>query len=356
MKTQRKNLLMEQKEYYLKNGDVFSYFRPSQMREIPLKQCSIRGYIPSLKQNTEGEIWSYESQLERDFLYLLDHDPNCIDLQTQPCQIPFITKEKRKAIATPDVWAIFQDGRQFLFEVKTEENLQELSKDINWQLKTEAIMRYCKSSGLKWTYQIVTERKIRCLRLNNIKDFLAAAKHYSTSKINKNIDGLNTVIRRLLQDSSVPFGDLVNQLSTLLPLEKSEIISILKHKLYFFYLAMNWDESFEEDIVSLNTRYSIRPVYELPNDNTIKPVLEQIETPKAILLSEKDQKVYDERMAILSPLIEIYGREATRTNVAEYCNQQNLPFTWYKWYLVWKKEGSNIIVKITILKINTLQI
>ncbi len=73
---------------------------------------------------------------------------------TQPCQIPFITKEKRKAIATPDVWAIFQDGRQFLFEVKPEEKLQELSKDINWQLKTEAIMQYCKNSGLKWSYQI----------------------------------------------------------------------------------------------------------------------------------------------------------------------------------------------------------
>ncbi len=95
-----------------------SYYRPSQVRAIPLKQGSVRGYIPSLKPNLKGSVWNYESQLERDFLYLLDHDPNCVDLQTQPCQVKYKTKNGREAPATPDAWAIFQDGRQFLFEVK----------------------------------------------------------------------------------------------------------------------------------------------------------------------------------------------------------------------------------------------
>ncbi len=104
------------------------------MRKIPVKQGSVRGYIPSLKPNTKGNVLNYESQLERDFLYLLDHDPNCIDIQNQPCHVHYTSKNNRDVKATPDAWAIFQDGRQFLFEVKPEKKLKELEKDENWQV------------------------------------------------------------------------------------------------------------------------------------------------------------------------------------------------------------------------------
>ncbi|MFX1293599.1 MAG: hypothetical protein ACFFD2_01885 [Promethearchaeota archaeon] len=71
--------------YEFKNK-LYTYLRPSHAREIPLKAKSNRSFMPSLKSHIERLILSkklileYESQLEHDFLLLLDQDPNCIDL------------------------------------------------------------------------------------------------------------------------------------------------------------------------------------------------------------------------------------------------------------------------------------
>lgn len=124
-------------------GKEILYNRPSKSREIPLKSTSNRGFMPSLKPKLKGFIWEYESQLEHDFLLLLDHDPNCIDLQTQPCVIPYTTISGLTKEITPDIWAIFSDGRQFLFEVKPENQYQKMVKDENWKYKMKAIQEYC---------------------------------------------------------------------------------------------------------------------------------------------------------------------------------------------------------------------
>ena len=49
---------MIQKEIRFEDGTKLTYFKPSQVRKIPLKQSSIRGYIPSLKSNLKGEVWN----------------------------------------------------------------------------------------------------------------------------------------------------------------------------------------------------------------------------------------------------------------------------------------------------------
>ena len=87
---------MNQKRFISDDGVEIAYYKPSQVREIPVKLGSVRDYISSLKPNLKGCVLNYESQLERDFLYLLDHDPNCIDIQTQPCHIHYNTKNNRK--------------------------------------------------------------------------------------------------------------------------------------------------------------------------------------------------------------------------------------------------------------------
>ena len=84
-----------------------NYTRPSQVREIPLSSRSNRGFIPSLNPHRKGLILDYESVLEHDFLLLLDHDPNCYDLQPQPFEITYRTKTGRDAKVFPDCWAIF---------------------------------------------------------------------------------------------------------------------------------------------------------------------------------------------------------------------------------------------------------
>lgn len=111
------------------------YFRPSQARKIPFKATSNREFIPSLKTHLKGLILEYESQLERDFLYLLDHDPNCFDLQPQPAKISYINRKCKKITIFPDCWAIFTNEREFLFEIKSEAQLKKLLEDENWELR-----------------------------------------------------------------------------------------------------------------------------------------------------------------------------------------------------------------------------
>ena len=104
------------------NGKKYVCYRPTKIREIPLKTSSNRGFNPSLKPHLKDldYVWEYESQLEIDFILLLDHDPNCIDLQTQPLEITYNNEKGNEIKIYPDCWAIFKDGREFLFDIKTE--------------------------------------------------------------------------------------------------------------------------------------------------------------------------------------------------------------------------------------------
>ena len=163
--------------------EKYAYYRPIQARKIPLKYRSNRGFMPSLKPYLNNLVLEYESVLERDFLILLDHDPNCVDLQPQPVAIPYTTVKGKEVILYPDCWAYFINGREFLFEIKSEHEYSKLIEDENWNLRIKAIQEYCKKKG--WTYQVITELKINCVRLNIIKDLIIGAKHYSPTKINK---------------------------------------------------------------------------------------------------------------------------------------------------------------------------
>ncbi|MHA2299234.1 MAG: hypothetical protein ACXADA_24655 [Candidatus Hodarchaeales archaeon] len=137
---------------YHVNGKAFRIDRPLQVREIPLKATSERGFLPSLKQRSyvvddsgkplEQLILDYESPLEHDFFCLLDHDPNCLDLQPQPIELYYEATNKKDYSFYPDAWALFiENGNlvHYLFEIKPESNLTKLAKDKNWQRKLTVI-------------------------------------------------------------------------------------------------------------------------------------------------------------------------------------------------------------------------
>ena len=80
----------------------FDIIRPLKSRDIKYTTRSDRGYIPSLKEynkttynmlidhlTVNKNILEYESWLEHDFYLLLDHDPHCIDIQTQPVELKY---------------------------------------------------------------------------------------------------------------------------------------------------------------------------------------------------------------------------------------------------------------------------
>jgi len=328
-------------------GKKFDYFRPSQVRDVPLKYRSIRGYFPSLKtyrypqfKHLKELVLNNESQLERDFIYLLDHDPNCLDLQTQPCSIQYVTVNGREAKLYPDVWALFSNGDQILFEVKPEEKLRKLTKDKNWSKRIEVIRKYCDERG--WIYQFITEKRIKCVRLDNIKDLLVSAKHYAPSKIDSNLNNFISTLENVLNDFDLTFSKLINIMSLKLPLEKSEVISLIKYKIYYGHLHIDWNTPLELTKISKEIK-SILPVYLLPENE----LDEQITTnqDKTRVLSDYIKRRYEERIALISPIIDKYGLEAKKAEVRKYCEENNIKFqTTYNWYLAWKKNGKNGLI------------
>jgi len=331
----QKSIIIENKSY--------EYQFPSQVREIPLKSISNRGFMPALKSHLQGRILTYESLLEHDFLLLLNHDPNCIDLQPQPIEISYSLNPAKKELIYPDCWAIFKDGREFLFEIKTESQYQKLIQDESWELKTQAILDFCEKKN--WTYQVITNKKIRCTRLNNIKDTLTAAKHYSPTNIAKDLGTFHSSIRRFLKNDHLNLRSLAELLSVTinsLPLE--EIVSLLKYKIYFLHLFINWNEPLEDTLIFLDKIDPI-PVYDLPdnplsNEDNGYPIIISINNDKTTKSSLKNQKVYEKRLQLISPLIDNYGKEGVKSQVRQFCKDNNLPFqTTYRYFKIWKYQG-----------------
>lgn len=166
---------------YTINGKTYVIDRPTQAREIPLKSNSERGFIPSIKPITrelisgspllDPLVLNHESIKEHDFLLILDHDWNCIDLQPQPIEINYLSRDENFYQLYPDIWAVFfVQGRfeQYLFEVKTEKELLKLLNNEEWKRKVECIKEKCRKFG--WEYRIITEKKINSVRLDNIKN------------------------------------------------------------------------------------------------------------------------------------------------------------------------------------------
>lgn len=120
-----------------------------------------------------------------------------MDLQPQPVKIQYININGKTSHIYLDCWAIFRNGKQFLFEIKSDNQLQKLIEDENWKFRLDAIQKFCKDRN--WIYQIMTEKKIKCVRLNNIKDLLASAKHYAPACINKDIGHFDANLKKFFK-------------------------------------------------------------------------------------------------------------------------------------------------------------
>lgn len=311
---------------------------------------SNRGFMPSLKCKYRFHrivILEYESELEHDFLLILDQDPKCLDIQTQPVEITYRRVDGKEVTVVPDIWVLFDNGEEYLIEVKPESQLQKLIEDPNWAKRVEAIHEYCKKRN--WKYLIVTDRKIKCARLNTIKNFSMAAKHFAPAMINIDIKDFDKVLKEILQIAPCSFSQLVTHLSTVLPMDKDIVISLLKYKLYFQVeneLFFDWDVPFPEALVSLKGEMPVQSI-NLPDSTTpVDEASPAIPDTVAVLVDEeikvndRDERGLEEKYETIAQLINTHGKDAKRSQVKNFCEKHLLPF-WpvYKTYLKWRKHG-----------------
>lgn len=119
----------------------------------------IIGKFPSVKMN---EIVWWESQIERDYIYLLEIDPDVISYKSQPFFLNYM-KEGKTRKYTPDFWVKRTNFEQVI-EVKPAEKISSEKNQDLWR----NIMPLCEEKG--WEFIVVTDKMIRVQpKLDNIK-------------------------------------------------------------------------------------------------------------------------------------------------------------------------------------------
>lgn len=117
------------------------------------------GKFPSLKM---GKVVWYESLLERDYLYLLEIDPDVVSYREQPGRI-YYTLNGRSHHYTPDLLVERRHAKQ-LIEVKPKRKAKEEKFVRLFQLAEEV----CRRGG--YEFKVATEEVIRLQpRLDGVK-------------------------------------------------------------------------------------------------------------------------------------------------------------------------------------------
>ncbi|EKB5073017.1 heteromeric transposase endonuclease subunit TnsA [Vibrio cholerae] len=152
------------------------------VRKIKPGYCNLTAKVPSKKIQRMVDA---ESSLERDFIFLLEHDSNVRSFEEQPIKINVGCRTY-----TPDILVSYNDGEKYLYEVKYRSELKK-----NWfklKPKFKASIAFCKQENIK--FKIVTDKEIRTPLLKNL-EFLS---HFS-----RTISPLETTTSQILIDALI---------------------------------------------------------------------------------------------------------------------------------------------------------
>jgi hypothetical protein len=115
---------------------------------------------------------AFESSLERDFLLLLDFDPDVEFFEEQPVKIVYHDAKGRRRTYTPDVLVRYHTDllparytKPLLGEVKYRDDLRQHWAE--YRSKFRAAQRYARQQD--WRFHLVTERQVRTPYLDNVK-------------------------------------------------------------------------------------------------------------------------------------------------------------------------------------------
>ncbi len=136
------------------------------IRRITNGGKKVIGKFPSIKC---GKMVWWESQLERDFLYLIEIDPDVLSYEEQPLKIEYFSDGKVRKY-TPDFLVIRTDRKQIV-EVKDEKK----AKKEEYVELFRKIGPICAQEG--YEFIVATDREIRVQpRLKNVKFLFKYAK------------------------------------------------------------------------------------------------------------------------------------------------------------------------------------
>ncbi len=132
---------------------------------------------------------------------------------------------------------------------------------------------------------------------------LCAAKHFTPASLGDKINRFDAVLKQILQNGSIEFKSLVAMITSKTPLQKPEVISLLKHKIYYGNLMINWNEPWDHTLISLEgdppgSVYDMEENINAPAFSTDEA--EQADDPshKITIRNERDATTYSARLRI----------------------------------------------------------
>lgn len=133
----------------------------------PVRRLRISSRAVTGKVTLASGSAAFESNLEHDWLEVLDFDRQVLELQVQPFSIYHEVDGKRRRY-TPDVLAVYVHpwGQEtVVYEVKPAAELRE--RWLEYRPRFRAATRHCREQG--WRFKIVTEKHIRTPLLINAR-------------------------------------------------------------------------------------------------------------------------------------------------------------------------------------------
>src|SRR5262245_42042068 len=139
------------------------------VRIIPKNHRSVTGFVAS---GVNANQAAFESALERDFMLLVEFDPDVLSYEEQPVRIDYLSADGRARHYTPDILVTYRQTSTsttpkppLLVEIKYRRDLFECWREL--KPKFRAARRYAKERG--WIFKIVTDVEIRTPYLKNVK-------------------------------------------------------------------------------------------------------------------------------------------------------------------------------------------
>ncbi len=205
-------------------------------RKIRSNGRSLIGEFPSKKN---GKLIPFESELESEFLFILENDPDVISFESQDTQVNFYDTKER--VYTPDFFVRYSCGRNVLFEVKTRYYL--------WKNWYEFRPKYCAAinSGKvnSYFFKIITDAEIRSSIVKNLV-FLIPYREYQSSTSEE------ALILEIFQASKAPTPySILNQI---VDLEKRGVCNaVLWSMIANGKIGFNFNEELNNSTALLNS-------------------------------------------------------------------------------------------------------
>jgi len=156
------------------------------VRIIPKNHRSVTGFVAS---GVNANQAAFESALERDFMLLVEFDPDVLSYEEQPVRIDYLSADGQARHYTPDILVTYHQTSTsttlrlpLLVEIKYRRDLFECWREL--KPKFRAAQRYAKEQG--WIFKIITEVEIRTPYLKNVK-FLRQFQRRSINPADANL-------------------------------------------------------------------------------------------------------------------------------------------------------------------------